>query len=171
MSNVVLAARVWATKAAAETVKASRRNAIFLRMRALRGVLPGISEWTFCFTHRTLLLPSTQHMYQQSEPQRDQGRTARSTRLTGPISRAKSGEARLSQCGFSPKTGLWPHSDNAGGLNGSLQHLRKIFLYASRRLNSLTGTNSNKTKALFRVRLSNADQIDARWAARSEQRQ
>jgi len=43
-----------------------------------------------------------------------------------------------------------PHSEKRGGLNGSMQHLLKIFLYASRRLNSLTGTNSNKTKALFR---------------------
>src|SRR6266550_5756133 len=72
MSNVVLAVRVWATKDAAETAKASRRSAIFLRMRALRGVLPGISEWAFCFMHRTLPLPSTQHIYQHSKPQREQ---------------------------------------------------------------------------------------------------
>src|SRR6267378_2195508 len=91
MSNFVFHRRVWATKDAAETAKASRRKTIFLRIRAPRGGLPGISEWAFCFTHRTLPLPSTQHMYQQSEPQRDQGGPmARSTRLTGPISRAKS---------------------------------------------------------------------------------
>src|ERR1700680_2643004 len=73
MSNVVLTVRVWATKDAAETAKASRRKAIFLRMRAPLGGLPGISERAFCFTHRTLLLPSTPPMYQQSEYQRDQG--------------------------------------------------------------------------------------------------
>jgi len=31
-----------------------------------------------------------------------------------------------------------------------LQHSPKFFFYASRKLNTFTGTNSNKTKALFR---------------------
>src|ERR1700722_647179 len=73
MSNVVLAVRVWATEVAAETANASSRNAIFLRMRGLRGILPEISERAFCSTHGTFLLPSTQYMYQPSEPQQDQG--------------------------------------------------------------------------------------------------
>ena len=43
-----------------------------------------------------------------------------------------------------------PLSEKAGGLNGSMQHLLKVFLEKSRRLISFAGMNSNKTKALFR---------------------
>jgi hypothetical protein len=40
--------------------------------------------------------------------------------------------------------------DESGGFNGSMQHLLKIFLYASWRVNSFAGTDANKTKALLR---------------------
>jgi hypothetical protein len=39
-----------------------------------------------------------------------------------------------------------PHSDNPGGLNGSLQHLLKVFFLESTRLISFMGIDSNKTK-------------------------
>jgi hypothetical protein len=42
-----------------------------------------------------------------------------------------------------------PYSDNAGGLNGSMQHLLEVSLNESRRLISCLGINSNKTKALY----------------------
>src|ERR1700730_4315885 len=106
MSNVVLTVRVWAAKDASETAKASRRKAIFLSIREPLGGVSGISERASCFAHRTLLLPSTPHMYQQSEPQRDQGADGsfyasdRSSHFPGqvPIS-----HARLSECGSSRK--------------------------------------------------------------------
>ena len=41
-------------------------------------------------------------------------------------------------------------TDNAGGLNGSSQHLLKVFWQASTSLISFARVNSNKTKALFR---------------------
>src|SRR5882672_4769691 len=83
MSNVVLAVRVWATKDAAETAKASSRNAVFLRMRALRGVCPefpnepsvsGIVRFS-CPGHNEIaghFYFALTHIYQQSKPQRDQ---------------------------------------------------------------------------------------------------
>jgi hypothetical protein len=43
-----------------------------------------------------------------------------------------------------------PHSDNPGGLNGSLQHLLEVLLEESTRLISFAGVDSNKNKALFR---------------------
>jgi hypothetical protein len=39
-----------------------------------------------------------------------------------------------------------PLSENAGGLNGSTQHLLKVFLSESTRLISLAGVDSIKTK-------------------------
>jgi hypothetical protein len=44
----------------------------------------------------------------------------------------------------------FPHSDNPGGLNGSMQHLLKVLLQEPRKLVSFAGVNSNKTKALLR---------------------
>src|ERR1700730_5191572 len=43
-----------------------------------------------------------------------------------------------------------PHSDNPGGLNGSMQHLLKALLSEPRMPISHAELNSNKTKALFR---------------------
>ena len=37
-------------------------------------------------------------------------------------------------------------TDKRGGLNGSMQHLLKVFFYESTRLISFAGVNSNKTK-------------------------
>jgi len=62
-----------------------------------------------------------------------------------------------------------PTPDERGGLNGSLQHLPKFLSQRSRRLISVAGVNSNKTKALFRFQLSLAAQIDSRWEVLSDQ--
>jgi hypothetical protein len=43
-----------------------------------------------------------------------------------------------------PAPGTFDQS--SGGLNGSMQHLLKVFLYESMRLISFAGVNSNKTK-------------------------
>jgi hypothetical protein len=43
-----------------------------------------------------------------------------------------------------------PVSDNAGGLNGSLQHLLEVFPEEPKKLISFVSINSDKTKALFR---------------------
>jgi hypothetical protein len=54
------------------------------------------------------------------------------------------------KCADGELWGRFPHSDNPGGLNGSLQHLLEVLLQESRRLISFAGINSNKTKALVR---------------------
>jgi len=41
---------------------------------------------------------------------------------------------------------IWPHSENLGGLNGSLQHLLKVLLQGSTRLISFAGVDSTETK-------------------------
>jgi hypothetical protein len=48
------------------------------------------------------------------------------------------------------ETGLLIPFDKRGGINGSLQHLVKAFLYEPKKLILLASVNSNKTKALFR---------------------
>jgi hypothetical protein len=43
-----------------------------------------------------------------------------------------------------------PTPDKPGGLTGSMQHLPETTLFASKRLNLFAGTNSSKSKALYR---------------------
>jgi hypothetical protein len=65
--------------------------------------------------------------------------------------------------------GKKPVSVKRGGLNGSMQHLFRIIPEQSKRLISGVGIKANKTKVLFRFRLSIAVSTDSRWQAASGQ--